>query len=79
LGGSSLAVTQVKAIFNPVLLRQFINSWEITTERLTNSKEVFGRTTYDSDEGQVWVIEQYRKRVHALSWNEDLTVSNFFV
>lgn len=75
LGGGELIIVSIRAIFNPVLLRQFINQWELTTERLTTGKAVFGKTTYSDNPNQMWIVQKFNERAHhpKLSWNKDLT------
>lgn len=75
LGGSELIILSIRAIFNPVLLRQFINQWELTTERLTSGKAVFGKTSYSDNPNQMWIVQKFNERAHhpKLPWNKDLT------
>jgi len=72
LGGNSLKIKSITAIFNPMLLRSFINQWELTTERMTTSPGVFNKITYGDNENQKWIKEKYNARTNALPWNKDL-------
>jgi len=72
LQGSKFDVEEITAIYNPILTTNFIGSWRVITERITNQSAIFARTTYSRDNQRKWVEYKYHESVSKFEWNHDL-------
>lgn len=73
--GEELKIDAIRAVYNPTLLRSFINFWKLTETRFINDHQVFfDDLSLKNNEQQQWILEQYQKLTSSCVWNKDLMV-----
>lgn len=72
--GEGLVIDEIRAVYNPTLLNNFINYWKLTTSRYLKEKDVFFAEDFKNNELQMWTLSKYENVVKACSWNKSLYV-----
>jgi len=68
----SLTFQKCIAIYNPLLITQFVGTWQIQVGRSLNAPHLFSASHWDkSNELRKWVYGQFRKFANRFPWNVD--------
>jgi len=73
LSGGDFVVSNIRAIFNETLIRNFITYWKLNITRFHDSPNIFFRDTFDSHHQQ-WAMGRFKQMVLLCEWNENLTI-----
>jgi len=72
LFGKGFYVTSIRAIYNPILLRNFVNYWTVTSYRFQHNKSVFFQRDEEWNDTQLKCYERYLERAQSSFWNSEI-------
>jgi len=73
-GGYTLAVTKVTAVYNKILVSNFINSYKIMLHRFKTNKDMFFGKAWLEEAGaelRKWRYDKYQQLVEKYDWNKE--------
>jgi len=71
LSGEGIPIKSITAVYNPILVDNFVGDYLKWNARLSDNQAVFQKNTWKgSNEIRLWIMEEFKARVDSFDWNK---------